>query len=259
MIQTNKEIKTFNPITPSLRQRIVIRSPNLYKGTSVKSLTIGKKSTAGRNADGHITVYHRGGGHKRNYRKIDFLRDIGLYSTATVIQIEYDPNRSANIALCNTNNAELFYILAPANIQIGQKIEGRLSTKAELTVAQTRKLADLPIGSIIHNLDSSLVRSAGTFATVLKQTINSTLIRLPSKQIKEFDNSIWATIGSVSNPYHNNRILGKAGAQKWIGRLPRVKGVKMNPIDHPHGGKTPKAGKLGSAARNRWGKLAKWQ
>lgn len=255
----NKDIKTFKPVTPSLRQRIVIRSTGLYKGNSEKYLSKGTCSTGGRNNLGRITVYHRGGAHKRKYRIIDFKRDVGAYSSATVLRIEYDPNRSANIALCESTNKTKFYILAPAGLTINQTIYGKLSPISDLTVGQTRVLADLPIGSVVHNLGSRFGRAAGTSATILKHNPESTIIRLPSKEIKEFPNSLYATIGSVSNPSHINRVLGKAGASAWIGRLPRVKGVKMNPIDHPHGGKTPVSGGKGSPARNRWGKLAKWQ
>lgn len=265
------DIKTFNPITPSLRQRVMIRSNNLHKGSSDKSLTVGSSSSGGRNMHGRITVYHRGGGHKRNYRIIDFERQIGAYSTARVLRIEYDPNRSANIALCEkiiTHNqvdnrggisGGRFYIIAPKDLSAGQIINGKFSPNSNLNIGQTKPLIEFPIGSIVHNLSSQYCRSAGTKAIVLKHNPSSTLLRLPSKIIKEFPHTDLASLGIVSNPFHNNRVLGKAGASAWIGRLPRVKGVKMNPIDHPHGGKTPVSGGRGSPPRNRWGRLAKWQ
>lgn len=259
MKKKNLDIKTYKPITPSLRQRVVIRSANLHKGSPYKSLSWGITKTGGRNASGHITVYHRGGAHKRKYRMIDFNRVAAAYSSATVLRLEYDPNRSANIALCQSASQSPFYILAPAGLSVNDKIPGKLTQSNELVIGQAKLLADLPIGTVVHNIASNYVRAAGTSATVLKHSATTTVIRLPSKQIIELPNTLWATIGSVSNPFHFNTILGKAGASSWIGKLPRVKGVKMNPIDHPHGGKTPKAGKLGSAPRNRWGKLAKWQ
>jgi large subunit ribosomal protein L2 len=280
-----QEIKRYDPVTPSRRQKVLIRALNLYKGKPEKKLVIGKLSTGGRNSDGRITCYHRGGGHKRNYRIIDFHRDMGAYSEAIVIRLEYDPNRSANIALCQVINSiekqekqerqensinsigtwgerlqnKKFYILAPKGLKPGDKIYGKYSPLANLALGQTKPLKELPIGSIVNNLAAIYARSAGTQAIVLKHKENTTLLRLPSKEIKEFSHNELATIGSVSNPWHNNRNLGKAGASAWIGRLPRVKGVKMNPIDHPHGGKTPVSGGLGSPARNRWGRLAKWQ
>jgi large subunit ribosomal protein L2 len=152
MKNINKDIKTYKPITPSLRQKIVIRSAGLYKGSSIKRLSKGISSSGGRNNLGRITVYHRGGGHKRKYRIIDFKREIAAYSSATVIRIEYDPNRSANIALCESTNNTKFYILAPAGLEINTKIFGKFSPLSELTIGQTKLLSDLPIGSIVHNL-----------------------------------------------------------------------------------------------------------
>lgn len=251
------EVKRYNPTTSSIRQKILIRSNNLYKGASEKTLTIGLSKTGGRNNLGRITSYHRGGGHKRNYRIIDFNRDVAAYSVSTVLRIEYDPNRSANIALCQKDNSNLittdskFYILAPKDLKQGDKIYGKFSPLSNLSVGQTKPLIQFPIGSIVNNLASQYCRSAGTKAIILKHKAHTTLCRLPSKIIKEFPHTELATLGLVSNPFHNNQNLGKAGASAKIGRLPRVKGIKMNPVDHPHGGKTPVSGGKGSPARNR--------
>lgn len=211
-------IKTYKPITPSLRQRIVIREDDLSNGSSFKKLTIGKRSTGGRNIHGRITVYHKGRGHKRKYRIIDFNRNIGAYSEATILQKEYDPNRSANIALCKTLDNKYFYILAPEGIKVNDKISGKYTENIKILPGNPRKLIELPIGTNIHNIDGKLVKAAGTSAIILKHKLIEntnqyiTIIRLPSKQIFEINSNTIATIGRVSNIYHSNRNLGKAGA-----------------------------------------------
>jgi len=212
MKKTNNSIHSFNPSTPSLRQRVIIRSPNLYKGKSEKSLTFGKVSTGGRNVQGRITVYHRGGGHKRRIRIIDFNRDCAVYSAAQVLRIEYDPNRSANIALCEGKNGRRFYIIAPQGLKENQIINGKYSELADLSIGQTKPLIEYPIGSIVHNLGAKYGRSAGTSATILKHNELKTVLRLPSKKIKEFAQQELASMGAVSNEYYFNRVLGKAGA-----------------------------------------------
>lgn len=262
------KIKRYQARTPSLRQRIVIREEYLEKKEKpYKGLTTGKRSTGGRNNLGRITSYYRGGGHKRLYRKIDTEREIGKYSRLIVKRLEYDPNRSANIALCETPIGKKVYILAPQKIGIETTIIGRNAKENKVNrEGVVKRIKDITEGTKIYNIQIKqgekgvLSRAAGTSGIIIKhQKDNSTIIRLPSKKIYKIESNCIATIGEVSNSLYNVGRVGKAGGSRWKGIRPRVRAVAKNPIDHPHGGKTPVSGGLGGAAKNRWGKIAKWK
>jgi len=251
-------IKKYKPITNGLRLRVVVKDNNLWSGSSYKNLTKGKKSIDGRNHSGKITIYHRGGGHKRKYRIINWNSNIGEYNEFSVVRIEYDPNRSGNIALCKTKNNKYFYILAPHGLQESSIIFGRNSNNPiNYQIGSTLLLSEIPIGSMIYNVDNKFARSAGVSCELLKISDMCT-VRLPSKKIISLSKNSLAMLGRVSNINHNNIVKGKAGVSRWLGRMPIVRGVAKNPIDHPHGGKTPVSGGRGGAHKTKWGKLAKW-
>ncbi len=262
-------MKKFKPITPGLRHRLIIKS---FKFKPFKPLLSGLPKTGFRNNLGRITVRHRGGGHKVNFRHIDINRLNSNHSPFKILRIEKDPNRTSFIALCktlllNNNNINLkkennsvrikgykyFYILAPHNILPGTIINPNL-----ITIGSTLPLGKIQLGTLIHNVEFNgickIARSAGTYCTVIAQNANTTTIKLPSKKLIELPNTNKATLGIVSNIDNNRTILGKAGASRWIGRRPVVRGEVMNPIDHPHGGKT----RGGRPIKNIWGNLAKW-
>lgn len=271
------EIKTYKPITPGLRHRIDVKDKNLWKGKPCKKLVKGLTKTGGRNQHGRITIRRRGGGHKRLYRTIDLQRNTGLYTkNNTVLRIEYDPNRTGYIALCQTETGKLFYILAPEGLKAGDTFAGRLanSNTSEVTneslnpkIGESLPLQEIPKGALIYNVETKpgeggkLARSAGVSCILIENLENSeyTMIQLPSgKRIQLLSNCL-ATIGEVSKSNHNKIILGKAGRKRWLGRKPKVRGEAMNPIDHPHGGKSHGPGGLNTQPRTKWGKLAKWR
>lgn len=223
----------------------------------IKQLSIGLKKTGGRNHTGHITAYHRGGGHKRKYRLIDWERNLQNL-VAKVIRLEYDPNRSAKIALVCYTNGILSYILAPDGLKINDKVVSGFSVPT--TVGNTLPLMNIPVGSFIHNIElipgkgGQLVRSAGTSAQIIKKTENNyILVRLNSSEERLFHGYCRATIGTVSNLDHKLKKLKKAGQARWLNRRPTVRGVAMNPVDHPHGGRT----NGGRPSVTPWGKLTK--
>lgn len=263
----NPEIKKYKPITPGLRQRILIKEPNLWKGKPHKNLVCHLKTNSGRNHAGKITVRHRGGGHKRLYRKIDFKREIGLYSINKVVRLEYDPNRSSNIALCITPNNKYFYIIAPANLKVNDTFHGRYVNKElafTLDNGESLALQDIPIGTLIHNVElkpgqgGKIARAAGAYCTLLENLENGmSILRTPANKKIIVPSTVLATIGQVSNASHNKRVIGKAGRNRWLGKRPTVRGEAMNPIDHPHGGKSHGHGGLNTQPRTPWGKLAK--
>ncbi len=226
------------PTSPGRRGVIQIKS-DLYKGKPLKSLTQAKSKNGGRNNNGRITVRHQGGGHKQHYRIIDFKRD-KFDIPATVERIEYDPNRSAHIALMLYADGERKYIIAPAKLNIGDKIIS--ADKCEIKVGNSMKLKDIPLGTNVHCVElkplkgAQIARSAGTSARLIaKEGIYATL-RLQSGETRKVLWECRATLGSVSNAENNLRSLGKAGAKRWRGVRPTVRGVAMNPVDHPHGG-----------------------
>jgi len=232
-------LKIFKSYTKSTRGTILADRKNLWRGKSFKSLTAGKHSTGGRNNLGRITSRSRGSGHKHKYREIDFYRKKDNLK-AIVERIEYDPNRSAYVALLKYEDGVMSYILAPNKINIGDEIvSGR---DKEIKVGNCMQLSDIPAGTDIHNIELSpdgggkLVRSAGSSAQITGMDENYCIIKLSSGEVRKVINTARATIGSVSNTDHQNIKIGKAGRNRWKGRRPSVRGVAMNPVDHPHGG-----------------------
>jgi len=252
-------LKIFKSYTKSTRGTVLIDRKNLWKGKSLKSLTKGKHSTGGRNNLGRITSSSKGAGHKNKYREIDFYRKKDDLK-AKVERIEYDPNRSAHVALVKYEDGVMNYIIAPNKIKIGDEIvSGR---NKEIKIGNCMQLSDIPTGTDIHNIElypnggSKLVRSAGSSAQISGMDDNYSIIKLNSGEIRKIINTARATIGSVSNSDHQNIKIGKAGRNRWKGKRPSVRGVAMNPVDHPHGGGEGKS----SGGRNPvspWGQSAK--
>ncbi|MCZ8314567.1 50S ribosomal protein L2 [Phreatobacter sp.] len=232
-------LKTFKPITPGLRQLVLVDRSDLYKGKPVKTLTEGKSSTGGRNNLGRITSRFRGGGHKRSYRLVDFKRR-KLDVAATVERIEYDPNRSAFIALIKYVDGELSYILAPQRLAVGDTVIAAES--ADVKPGNAMPIANIPVGTIVHNVElkigkgGAVARSAGTYAQIVGRDEGYVILRLNSGEQRLVHGRCFASIGAVSNPDHMNVSIGKAGRNRWLGWRSHNRGVAMNPIDHPHGG-----------------------
>lgn len=232
-------LKQYNPTTPSQRQLITVDRSGLWKGKPHKSLTKSLRSPAGRNNHGRITSWHKGGGHKKTYRVIDFQRskkDI----EAIIERIEYDPYRTSFIALIKYNDNEYAYIIAPQKLQIGDKIIS--SDKADIKTGNCIPLSNIPVGTIVHNIEmkagkgGQLARAAGSYAQLVSKDAGYAVLKLRSGEVRKVRAECLATIGAVSNPDHQNINNGKAGRSRWLGRRPVVRGVAMNPIDHPHGG-----------------------
>ena len=232
-------LKTFNPVTNGSRGTVLIDRSELWKGGPVKKLTEGKKSQGGRNVHGHITTRHQGGGHKQRYRFIDFKRQ-KLDVEGTVERIEYDPNRSAFIALVKYGDGELSYILAPQRLKAGDKVVA--GQKADIKPGNAMPLKSMPLGTICHNVEmkigkgGQLARSAGTYVQLVSRDGEYALLRLSSGETRMVRGECMATVGAVSNPDRMNQSIGKAGRKRWMGVRPTVRGVAMNPVDHPLGG-----------------------
>lgn len=232
-------LKTFKPTTPSLRQLVIVDRSELYKGKPVKTLTEGKTSKGGRNNHGRITVRFRGGGHKQSYRIVDFKRR-KLDVVGKVERIEYDPNRTAFIALIRYADNELAYILAPQRLSVGNEVVA--GQQVDVKPGNAMPAANIPVGTIVHNVEmkigkgGSIARSAGTYAQIVGRDQGYVIVRLNSGEQRLVHGQCFATIGAVSNPDHMNATIGKAGRSRWLGRRPHNRGVTMNPIDHPHGG-----------------------
>ena len=232
-------IKKFKPTTPSRRHMTVIKQEEITKFSPEKSLLTSLKKNAGRNSQGKITVRHKGGGEKRKYRIIDFKRDKdGI--PARVAGIEYDPNRTANIALLNYKDGEKRYILAPLGLKVGDVIVS--GEGSDIKVGNCLKMKDMPVGTVIHNIElkkgkgGQLVRSAGISAQLMAKEGKNVLLRLPSGEMRYVNAECKATIGQVGNVDHSNVTIGKAGRKRHMGIRPTVRGSVMNPNDHPHGG-----------------------
>ena len=232
-------LKTFNPVTPSLRNTVLIERSDLYKGKPHKALTEGMHSTGGRNNSGKITSRFMGGGHKRRYRQIDFKRskrDV----TATVERLEYDPYRTAFIALVRYEDGELAYILAPQRLKAGDKVVA--ADQADIKPGNAMPLKNMPVGTIVHNVEIKLgrggqiSRSAGCYAQLIGKDSGYAQIRLSSGEVRLVRAECMATVGAVSNPDNQNVNYGKAGRMRWLGFKPHQRGVSMNPVDHPLGG-----------------------
>lgn len=232
-------LKTFKPTTPSLRQLVIVDRSELYKGKPVKTLTEGKTSKGGRNNHGRVTVRFRGGGHKQSYRIVDFKRR-KLDVVGKVERIEYDPNRTAFIALIRYADNDLAYILAPQRLSVGNEVVA--GQQVDVKPGNAMPVANIPVGTIVHNVEmkigkgGSIARSAGTYAQIVGRDQGYVIVRLNSGEQRLVHGQCFATIGAVSNPDHMNATIGKAGRSRWLGRRPHNRGVTMNPIDHPHGG-----------------------
>ncbi|WP_419913464.1 50S ribosomal protein L2 [Hoeflea sp.] len=233
-------LKSFKPTTPSQRQLVIVDRSGLHKGKPVKALTEGLAAKGGRNNTGRMTVRHRGGGHKRTYRMVDFKRrkfDV----EGTIERLEYDPNRTAFIALVKYDDGELAYILAPQRLSAGDKVIASQSA-VDVKPGNTLPLQSMPVGTIVHNVEmkpgkgGQIARSAGTYVQLVGRDQGMAILRLNSGEQRLVPGSCLATVGAVSNPDNANRNDGKAGRSRWLGKRPSVRGVVMNPIDHPHGG-----------------------
>ncbi len=233
-------LKTFKPITPSLRQLVLVDRSELWKGKPVKKLTEGLTKNGGRNNTGRVTTWHRGGGHKRTYRIVDFKRR-GKWGVPGIIErFEYDPNRTAFIALVRYDDGDVAYILAPQRLKVGDPVIA--ADKVDVKPGNAGPLKNIPVGTILHNIElkpgkgGQMVRSAGAFAQLVGRDGNYAQIRLGSGEIRRVHGDCLASVGAVSNPDHQNVDQGKAGRKRWKGWRPTVRGVAMNPVDHPHGG-----------------------
>jgi len=231
-------LKTFKPITPGLRQLAIVDRSDLYKGKPVKTLTEGKSEKGGRNNTGRITVRFRGGGHKQTYRIVDFKRR--KTGVAKVERLEYDPNRSAFIALIKYEDGVLSYIIAPQRLSPGDEVVSGESV--DVKPGNAMPLSAIPVGTIVHNVEmkigkgGAIARSAGTYAQIVGRDQGYVSLRLNSGEQRIVHGNCFATVGAVSNPDHMNSSMGKAGRNRWMGQRPHNRGVTMNPVDHPHGG-----------------------
>jgi len=238
-------LKTYKPTTPSQRQLVIVDRSGLYRGDPVKSLVEGQNSTGGRNNHGRITSRFRGGGHKQAYRLVDFKR-ARHDQPATVERIEYDPNRTAFIALVKYPDGELSYILAPQRLAAGDSIVA--GEQVDIKPGNTMPVGNMPVGTIVHNVEikigkgGQIARSAGTYAQIVGRDQEYVILRLNSAEQRLVHGRCMATVGAVSNPDNMNITIGKAGRQRWKGRMPHNRGITMNPVDHPHGGRTKGGG-----------------
>lgn len=252
-------LKKFNPTTPSQRELVLIDRSDLWKGKPEKSLTVGKTKTGGRNNLGRTTSWHRGGGHKQSYRLIDFKRN-KFDIEAVVERIEYDPNRTAFIALIRYEDDTVAYIIAPQRLAIGDKVVS--GEKADIKPGNALPIKNIPVGTILHNVEmkpgkgGQIARSAGSYVQLVGKDSGYALLRLRSGEVRMVRAECMATIGAVSNPDYQNINFGKAGRMRWLGRRPVVRGVAMNPIDHPHGGGEGKTSG-GRHPVTPWGKCTK--
>ena len=232
-------IKRYKPITPGLREKTSLSFEELTESKPLKKLAKGKKRINGRMRTGKISMRRRGGGHKKKYRIIDFLRN-KFDIKAKVVSIEYDPNRSANIALLNYTDGEKRYIIAPNGLKVGAHVIS--GEKAKIEIGNAMKLKNIPVGSIIHNIEiepgkgAQIARSAGSFAQISGFEKNKTVLKMPSGELRFINSDCLATLGQVGNLDYSNVSIGKAGRGRWLGKRPKVRGVAMNPHDHPHGG-----------------------
>ncbi len=252
-------LKHYRPMTNAQRQLVLIDRSSLYKGGPVKTLSKGKTGTGGRNNAGRIVVRYRGGGHKRRYRMIDYKRaKAGV--PATVERLEYDPGRTAFIALIKYKDGELAYIVAPQRLAVGDTVIS--GDKVDIKPGNAMKLASMPIGTIIHNIElkplkgGQLARSAGAYAQYVGRDAGYAILRLNSGEMRKVRLDCMATVGAVSNPDHMNEMISKAGRNVWKGKRPHVRGTVMNPVDHPHGGGEGKT-KGGRNPVTPWGKPTK--
>ncbi len=249
-------LKTFKPTSAGRRQLVIVDRSELHKGGPVKALTEGKKRKGGRNNYGRIVNFRQGGGHKQRYRLVDFKRrkcDV----PATVERLEYDPNRTAFIALIKYSDGEQAYILAPQRLKAGDQVVS--GERVDVKPGNAMPLRNIPVGTIVHNVElkqgrgGQMARSAGTYLQLVGRDQGNALLKMPSGEVRMVKAECMATIGAVSNPDQQNISIGKAGRARWLGKRPTVRGITMNPVDHPHGGRT----NGGRAWVTPWGKPTK--
>lgn len=249
-------LRTYRPTTPSLRHLVLVDRSHLWKGKPVKTLLEGKNRTGGRNNHGRITAFRHGGGHKKAYRLVDFKRQ-RFDMPATVERLEYDPNRTAFIALVKYQDGTLSYILAPQRLGVGDTVVS--GKKVDVKPGNAMQMANMPIGTIVHNVEmkvgkgGQLARAAGAYAQLVGRDQGYAILRLNSGETRMVRAECMATVGAVSNPDHFNQVIGKAGRSRWLGLRPTVRSVMMNPVDHPNGGRT----KGGKHWLTPWGKGTK--
>ncbi len=238
-------LKTYEPATPAQRQLVLVDRSALYRGDPVKTLVEGQKSTGGRNNLGRITSRFRGGGHKQAYRLVDFKRR-KFNLPAKVERIEYDPNRTAFIALIRYEDGTLSYILAPQRLAVGDTVIA--GEQVDIKPGNAMPIGNMPIGTIVHNVEikigkgGQIARSAGSYTQIVGRDGDYVILRLNSGEQRLVHGRCMATVGAVSNPDNMNISIGKAGRKRWMGRLPHNRGISMNPVDHPHGGRTKGGG-----------------
>jgi large subunit ribosomal protein L2 len=234
-------LKTFKPTTPAQRQLVIVDRSELWSGRPVRALTVGKRKSGGRDNQGHLVNSRIGGGHKRRIRLIDFKRrkfDV----PATVERLEYDPNRTAFIALIRYQDGEQSYILAPQRLKVGDQVVS--GERADIKPGNALPLKNIPVGTIVHNVEikpkkgGQIARAAGTYVQLVGRDIDYALLRLGSGEVRKVHLDCLATIGAVSNPDQQNIVVGKAGRSRWFGIRPHTRGIAKNPVDHPHGGRT---------------------
>lgn len=249
-------LRTYNPTSPGRRHLIQVDRSTLWKGKPLKTLVEGKTKTGGRNSDGRITSRHIGGGAKQAYRKIDFRRR-KFDAPASVERLEYDPNRTAFIALIKYEDGTQAYILAPQRLGVGDTVVS--GSKVDVKPGNAMPLSAMPIGTIVHNVEmkpgkgGQVARSAGSFVQLVGRDSGYAVLKLNSGETRKVSAECMATVGAVSNPDHMNTVVGKAGRTRWLGRRPTVRSIAMNPVDHPNGGRT-KGGKHWATP---WGKPTK--
>ena len=235
-------LKKYNPVTPGTRQLVLVDKSSLWKGDPVKSLVKGKTKNGGRNNTGRTTAWRKSGGHKQRYRFVDFTRNKKDDQFATVERFEYDPNRTAFIALIKYEDGELSYILAPQKLSIGDKVVS--GSNSDIKIGNSLPLKNIPVGTIVHNVEmkpgkgGQLARAAGSYVQLVGKDGGYAQLKLRSGELRIVESTCRATIGAVSNPDNQNISIGKAGRNRWLGVKPSVRGIAMNPVDHPHGGRT---------------------
>lgn len=253
-------MKTYTPYTPSRRRMTTASFEEITKLKPEKSLVEPLRKTGGRNSRGRVTVRHRGGGHCRAYRIVDFKRELRGVA-AKVIAIEYDPNRSARLALLEYGQGQKRYILAPVDLKVGETVTA--GPDAEVRSGNALPLSAIPLGTLVHNVEltpgrgGQMVRSAGAAAQVVAREGGYAHVKLPSGEVRRMPESCYATVGQVGNVEHGVILFGKAGRSRWLGRRPIVRGVVMNPVDHPHGGGEGKSGQGNPHPVSPWGMLTK--
>lgn len=251
-------MKSFKPTSPGVRSRIKIEYKKVLSGHAPhKALVWGKRSTGGRNSFGRITTRHKGGGHKRRFRDVDFVFD-KKNIPARVSSIEYDPTRSAFIALAVYNDGAKRYVVVPKNVKVGDTFI--VSENAPIETGNRLLLSNMPVGTFVYNVElkpgagAKLARSAGNYAEVVAQDAGYTHLKLPSTEVRKVIGTSWASVGEVSNDEHRLISVGKAGRSRWMGIRPTVRGTAMNPVDHPHGGGEGRQGRGRRRAISMWGK-----